>query len=232
MLAAWALTLLAFVGIGAGLFLGEAARISDHLAAAGGGLLFGISLFLVIPEIAEASGWAAAILLAIAACCVLLGLDRLLLHTGHSPRHGVIGPLLAATAIHSFLDGWSLRALSVQPVADVATPLGLALHKIPEGLALGWFTRRSFSSIWRAATVACFVEAATLAGAFVEPSANESGIAAFGPWWSAVVLAIVAGGFLFLGVHALVSARSRPGVVPVFMATLATVGGIALVRGF
>jgi zinc transporter ZupT len=232
MLAAWALTLLAFAGIVGGLFVGHAAKVSDHLAAASGGLLFGISLFLIIPEIAQASGWLPAILLAIAACCVLVGLDRLLIHTGHSPRHGVIGPLLAATAVHSFLDGWSLRALSIQPVADVAVPLGLALHKIPEGLALGWIARRSFSSTWKAAIVGCTVEATTLVGAWIEPRANQSGINVFGPWWSAVVLAIVAGGFLFLGVHALVPARSRPGVVPVFMATLATVGGIALVRGF
>ena len=232
MLAAWALTLLAFAGIWAGLFLGHEAKLSDHLAAAAGGLLFGISLFLVIPEIAEASGWLAAILLAAAACCVLLGVDRLLIHTGHSPRHGVIGPLLAATAIHSFLDGWSLRALSVQPFANVAVPLGLALHKMPEGLALGWIGRRSFSSIWKAATIGCIVEAATLVGAWIEPRANESGVDVFGPWWSAVVLAIVAGGFLFLGVHALAPARSRPGVAPIFMVTLATVGGIALVRGF
>lgn len=232
MLAAWAVTLLAFAGILAGLFLGSSAKISDHLAAAAGGLLFGISLFLVIPEIAESSGWLAAVLLAVAACCALIGLDRLLIHTGHSPRHGVVGPLLAAAAIHSFLDGWSVRVFAAQPLADIAVPLGLALHKIPEGLALGWIARRSFSNLWKAAAIGGMVEATTLAGAFVEPRANQSGIAAFGPWWSAVVLAIVAGAFLFLGVHALVPARSRPGVVPVFIATLVTVGGIALVRGF
>ncbi len=232
MVAAWALTLLAFAGIVIGLFLGDSARLSDHLAAAAGGLLFGISLFLVIPEIAEASGWLAAILLAIAACCALIALDRLLIHTGHSPRHGVIGPLLAAAALHSSFDGWSVRALSLQPVADIAVPLGLALHKFPEGMALGWIAGRSFSSSLKAAAICGTVEAMTLAGAFVEPRANQSGIAAFGPWWGAIVLAIVAGGFLFLGVHALIPARTRPGVIPVFVATLATVGGIALVRGF
>lgn len=231
MVAAWALTLLACAGIVAGLFLGQSVKLSHHLAAAAGGLLFGISLFLVIPEIAESSGWLAAIVLAVAACCALVALDRFLIHTGHSPRHGVIGPLLAATVVHSFLDGWSVRALSLQPLADIAVPLGLALHKIPEGLALGWIVRRSFSSIWTAGAVGGLVEAATLAGAAIEPRANQSGVAAFGPGWSAVVLAIVAGGFLFLGLHALVPARNRPGVVPVFIATLATVGGIALVRG-
>jgi len=230
MAVAWVLTLLAFAGIAAGLFLDHFLTLSDHLSAVGGGVLFGIAVFWVIPEIAERSGWLAAVLLAVAACGGLAGLDRLLVHTGHSPRHGVVGPLLAATAVHSFLDGWSVRAFAVQPVADVAVPLGLALHKIPEGLALGWIVRRSFSSRWKAAGAAAGVELLTAAGAFIEPRANQSGAAAFGTWWSAVVLAIIAGSFLFLAVHALVAARKRAGVVAVFVATLAAVGGLALVK--
>lgn len=230
MAVAWVLTLLAFAGIAAGLFLDHFLTVSDHLSAVGGGVLFGIALFGVIPEIAKSSGWLAAFVLAIAACGGLAGLDRLLIHTGHSPRHGVVGPLLAATAVHSFLDGWSVRAFAVQPVADVAVPLGLALHKIPEGLALGWIVRRSFSSRWKAAGAAASVELLTAAGAFIEPRANQSGAAAFGAWWSAVVLAIIAGSFLFLAVHALVAARKRAGVVAVFVATLAAVGGLALIK--
>jgi zinc and cadmium transporter len=230
MASAWVLTLLALAGIAAGLFVGQAATVSDHLAAAAGGLLFGISLFWVIPEIAESCGWTLALVLSLASCCALFGLDRLLIHTGHSPRQGVIGPLLAATAVHSFLDGWSVRALSIQPVTDIAVPVGLALHKIPEGLALGWIARRSFSSVWRAAVAAGAVEVVTLVGALIQPRANQSAIAAFGASWNAVILAIIAGGFLFLGVHALLPARTRTGVVPVFLATLVAVGAIALVR--
>lgn len=230
MAVAWALTLLAFAGIAAGLFLEHFVAVSDHLSAVGGGLLFGIALFWVLPEIAESSGWMAATAFTLAACCALAGLDRLLIHTGHSPRRGVVGPLLGATAIHSFLDGWSLRALAIQPVANVAVPLGLGLHKIPEGLALGWILRRSFPSKWRAAAVAATVELLTVVGAFVEPRANHSAAAAFGAWWSAVVLAIIAGSFLFLGVHALLPARKRISLVAVFLGTLIVVGGIALVR--
>jgi zinc transporter ZupT len=230
MAAAWVLTLLALAGIAAGLFIGQAATLSDHLAAVAGGLLFGISLFWVIPEIAETSGWTLALLLALAACGMLFALDRWLIHIGHSPRQGVIGPLLAATAIHSFLDGWSVRAFSVQPVADIAVPLGLALHKIPEGLALGWIARRSFSRLVSAASAAALVEAVTLLGAFIQPRANQSGVAVFGAWWNAGVLAVIAGGFLFLGLHALLPARTRTGVVAVFLTTLVVVGAMALVR--
>jgi zinc transporter ZupT len=230
MAAAWVLTLLAFAGIACGLFLDRFLRLSDRLSAAGGGLLFGIAIFWVVPEIAEGAGWLVGILLVVAACGGVAGLDRLLLHTGHSPRHGVVGPLLAATAVHSFLDGWSVRALAIQPVANIAAPLGLGLHKIPEGLALGWIVRRSIASKWKAAGAAGAVELMTLAGAFVEPRAYRSGTAAFGGWWSAVVLAIIAGSFLFLGLHALLPARKRADVVAAFIATLGLVGGLALIR--
>src|SRR5579875_74710 len=230
MTVAWALTLLAFAGIAAGLFIEHMLALSDHLSAVGGGVLFGIALFWVIPEVAESFGWWAACVLAMAACGALAALDRFMVHTGHSPRQGVIAPLLAATAVHSFLDGWSVRALAMQPVANVAVPLGLGLHKLPAGLALGWILRRSFASRWEAAGVAAAVEALTLLGAFLEPQANQSGSAAFGAWWSALVLAIIAGSFLFLGVHALAPARRRAGVVVVFVATLAALGGLALMR--
>jgi zinc and cadmium transporter len=230
MAVAWMLTLLACAGVAVGVFLGSSGRLSDHLSAAGGGLLFGIALFRILPEIAESSGWVAAMALSAAACGGLIAIDRVLLHTGHSPRHGVMGPLLAAAAAHSFLDGWSVRAVAVQPLADIAVPLGLALHKIPEGIALGWIARRSTSKKLEAGAMAAAVEMMTVLGAWIEPRANASGAAAFGFWWSATVLAIIAGGFLFLGIHALLPAHSRRGVVPVFVAAVAITAALALVR--
>lgn len=204
--------------------MGHARRLSSYLGAAGGGLLFGIALFWLIPEIAQTSGWAVACALTGIVCVVALLLDRLLAHTGHSPQQGVIGPLLAAAAVHSFLDGWSVRALSGHPLAHIAVPAGLAMHKVPEGLALGWITRKSLGSTSKAISASAAVEAMTLLGAFVEPRANRSGVAEFGPWWTTVVLAIIAGGFLFLGLHALWPGWRRPSVVLLFLASLALVG--------
>jgi zinc and cadmium transporter len=206
MAAAWLLTLLAWGGIAAGSFLGQWRTASSRLAAVGSALLFGIALFLVIPEIAGQLGWAPAFGLALAVCCGLALLDRLLTHGGHSSRE-VIGPLLAAAAVHSFLDGWSVRALSIQPFASIAVPLGLALHKIPEGLALGLITRKSMSSSSKALAVSAGVESLTLIGAIAEPGVNQSGTARFGTWWTAIVLAIVAGSFLFLGYHTFLENR-------------------------
>ncbi len=218
------LTLLALAGVAVGVKLGQMQTLSSHIAAAGGGLLFGIALFWVVPEIAEISGWTVAYILPVATGCIMLLGEELLMHTKFSPRDGVIAPLLAAAAVHSFLDGWSLRALSGRPLANLAVPLGLALHKVPEGLALGWVARRAASSTGRAALAAGAVELLTVVGAAVEPRANQTGSVIFGAWWTAGVLAVISGSFLFLGCHALLPNWKQKGVVVIFLATLALVG--------
>jgi hypothetical protein len=221
------LTLLALCGIGVGVLMGQSRALSSHLGAAGGGLLFGIALFWLIPELATTAGRLPAFAMAAAAACVLMLLDWYLTYIGHSPRHGIVGPLLIATAIHSFLDGWSVRALTGHRLAQVAVPIGLSLHKVPEGVALGWITRKSMSSAGKAATASAAVELFTLAGALIEPAANRSGAAAFGAWWTAGVLAVISGSFLFLGLHAVWPSWRRPGLLVLFLASLAL---MALVR--
>lgn len=222
-------TLIAVACVAAGLFLEHARFLPAHIAAAGGGLLFGLSLFWLVPEVAESAGQTPAWLLAIGVCGFLILLDRMLLHGGQMHGH-IIGPLLAATAIHSFVDGWSVRAIAINPLANLAVALGLALHKAPEGLAVGWISRRSIPSLWRAMAAGMAVELMTLAGAIVEPSASRSGLAAFGPWWSSTVLSIIAGSFLFLGIHAVLPNRRRFSVVGTFLGALVLVACASLAR--
>jgi len=224
------LTLLALASVAAGVLLGQSTEFSSHLSAAGGGLLFGIALFWLAPEIAENSNWSIAVVLAGAACGIIALLDRLLIHAGHSPRQGVVGPVLIATAVHSLLDGWSVRAFSGQRLTAVAVPLGLALHKVPEGLAVGWLSRRAMSSISKAIIASMAVEAVTIVGAAIEPSANSEGMLNFGASWATLVLAIIAGSFLYLGFHAVLPARRRIGVVAVFFVTLFAVAGTSMLK--
>ena len=230
MTAAWLLTALAMVGVIAGTSLGQSRALSVRLAAAGGGLLSGMSLFWLMPEMAQTTGWSIAVLAPIAVCGSLSFSHNYLAHTGHSLRHGMIAPLLTATALHCFLDGWSVRALAVQPVANIAAPFGLALHKLPEGLALGWITRKSVKSAGRTIASCCAVELLTIAGAWLEPRVDRSGTAAFGARWTAAVLIVVAGSFLFLGVHTVVPDRKKTGVVPIFSCSLAVVALIAWLK--
>lgn len=224
------LTALAIVGIGLGVSLGQGRMLTNHVAAAGGGLLLGIALFWLTPEIAAGSGWGAAIILTLAVGLAMAIVERLLLHSERSPRHLTLAPVLVATAAHAFVDGWSVRALESLQLASVAAPLGLALHKIPEGVAIGWITQRSLKSHWKAVSVATAVELFTLLGAFVEPRASKSGLALFGHWWTAAAVAVVSGSFLFLGVHAVLPNRRAPSVMLVFAATLTVMAVIGMTR--
>jgi zinc transporter ZupT len=228
---AWLLTLLALMGAWAGASFGHKTnQFSEHLAAAGGGLLFGIALFWLVPEIGETAGLRDAILLTLGVAFVFALLDFILTHAGHSVRHGAVWPLLLATAIHSLLDGWSIRQFSVQPLTNIAVVVGLALHKIPEGAALGWITRRSLHTTRRALAASAGAELFTLAGAFAEPSLNASGAGRFGMWWSPAVLAVIAGGFLFLGFHSILPLWKRRDLMAIFFTTLLLAGALTFLK--
>lgn len=224
---AWVLTLLAIGGVAAGVMLGQSRFWPSQLGAAGGGLLFGIALFWLVPEIAETSGWIGAAALALAAFILIGLLDMLLMQSGHSALSGAIGPLLGATAIHCFLDGWSVRALSGRLITDTAVAIGLALHKLPEGFALGWVTRRGFESTRKALIAGAAVELLTALAASIEPRANDSGIAILGHWWTAGMLAAISGSFLYLGFHVVVPERHKRGVVPLFTGALVAMALVA-----
>lgn len=235
------LTLLAVSGIVAGLFLGQSRGLSPQLLAVGGGLLFGISLFWVFPEMVESSGWLLAALLLTGGVAALWMVDRFIFaicpscshnhdheHDCHKPPlHGFALPLLIFTAVHSLLDGWSIRLLG-SGLISWAVVVGLALHKIPEGLALGIITRKSMTTAARAAAGAIGVESFTLLGAFIEPRVNQAGALRFGAIWTTCVLGLIAGSFLFLGYHTVHNRRKSLRVLTSFGVTVLFVAGAAL----
>jgi zinc transporter ZupT len=239
MVAAWLLTLFAIGGIGLGVFPGRSRGLSVNFAAAGGGLLSGIAVFWLLPDIAAVASWWQAALLVAFTFSVLFAFDRTLHHLHHSfvdsaAEAGlIVGPLLVAAAIHSFLDGWSVRFASMDALTNLAVPTGLALHKVPEGLALGLVARESFRSRGTAFLAAALVESFTLAGAWIEPVANRLGAAKFGHIWLGIVLAAIAGSFLFLGAHTALPARRKPKLmIPFAGAFLLALGAAILQRRF
>lgn len=229
MVIAWLLAGLGLAGVAGGLWLGQSRTFSDLAAGAAAGLLLGISIFWLLPEIAGDSGWLAACLLTGGVCVALAGLDYLFLHS-HGSASAALAPILAASAVHSFIDGWSVSALANLRIAGVAAPLGLALHKIPEGIAIGWIARRRVESHVQAALAAAGVELLTVVGALVEPWANRSGVAAFGTWWTSGVIAAIAGSFLFFGIHALAPNRRQVNVLGISALTFVLVGTATLVK--
>ena len=55
--------------------------------------------------------------------------------------HGFATPLLIAAGLHSALDGWSVAAGN--SMLPPAFTIGIAFHKLPEGIALGVMARAS-----------------------------------------------------------------------------------------
>src|SRR5271165_265968 len=100
------------VGVIAGVGLAEIPKFSRRAVPFSGGLLLGIALFWVLPEIAGVSGWIAALSGAAAGFGALWAIDRFVYPvcpacSDNSLPH-FAPPLLIAASIHAFFDGWSI----------------------------------------------------------------------------------------------------------------------------
>jgi len=203
-----------------------------------GGLLIGVAAFGLIPELVVDIGWARGLLLVAFGYALLKALDRFAFsvcpscahdHSHEScdePLHGFAAPLLIATAIHAFVDGWALVAVETgtrTPGAGTAFAAALLLHKIPEGLALGTMLRASVDRATTAFAMCAAVELATVAG-------GATGLWLTPAAWVNYPLAIAGGTFLFLGVHAVDGDWKRRGAWPAFIPALAGAAGAAILQ--
>jgi zinc transporter ZupT len=204
------------------------------------GVLLGVALFGVLPELAQQAGWAPSILLFGAGYGLLIAIDRFGYpvcptcahdhdHGSCSTElHGFAAPLIAAAAVHSFLDGWSIATAQwAAPLGlRVAVPLAVALHKIPEGIALGGILRASVSSRRMARVWCILAEGSTLlggvAGLVMAPR--------LGTGWILYPLGLTAGWIFYLGFHAVHEEWKRCGPAPAFVSALTGVAGAAVLQ--
>jgi len=205
-------TLAAIVGAIIGLFLTGARGNTRMVVSFSGGLLLGVAVFGLVPELIDQISWAPTAALFTGGYLLLMAIDRNLYPVCPScshdhdhdacatELHGFAAPLILATACHAFLDGWSIVTSEWAGTAGVVTavPVALALHKIPEGIALGALLRASIRSrMW--AFWWCFAtESMTVLGA-------DAGLALaphVGIRWLHYPLAIAGGCFFYLGFHA------------------------------
>jgi len=142
--------------------------------------------------------------------------------------HGFAAPLIAASVLHSFFDGWSIATTQVASSAGirVAVALAVALHKIPEGIALGAIVRASIASRSLSLLWCVLVEGMTLAGGILGLNlAPRLGMA-----WITYPLGLAAGWLFFLGAHAIHEEWKRRGPVPAFATALIGVAGAAALQ--
>lgn len=231
---------LAGAALGVGLTsLRRRTRIVVPLSA---GVLLGVALFGLMPELAEESGWLLSVVLAAAGYGLLLAINRFAYpvcptcthNHDHgscaSELHGFALPLIAAAAMHSFLDGWSVSTsqLAAPLGLRLAVPLAIGLHKLPEGIALGGILRAAVKSRAAALGWCALAEGTTLAGG----AAGMWMAPHIGTKWIIVPLGLAAGWLIYLGYHAIHEEWKQRGARPAFVSAAAgAVGAAILQRG-
>jgi zinc transporter ZupT len=231
------------VGLGGaalGLWLTGLRKRAQVVVPFSAGVLLGVALFGLVPELASEIGPVASALLFAGGYGALLAINHYVYpvcptcahdhdHNACATElHGFAGPLVAAAAVHSFLDGWSIATvqLAVPLGLRVAVPLAITLHKLPEGIALGAILRASVRSRSAALASAVVAEGATLlggaAGLLVGPR--------MGTKWITYPLGLAAGWIFYLGYHAVHEEWKRRGARPAFASALAGVASAAAIQ--
>lgn len=233
------------VGVGGavvGVWLTGAHRRARVVVPFSAGVLLAVALFGLAPELAMESGWTATALLFAAGYLLLYAVNRWAYPVcptcAHDHDHGACEtelhgfalPLIAAAALHSAMDGWSVATtqLAAPLGLRVAVPLAIALHKVPEGIALGGILRASVKSRFAALAWCVVAEGSTLlggaAGLWMAPR--------LGSQWTAYPVGLTAGWLFYLGYHAVHEEWKRRGAAAAFLsAGVGAVCGAAIQRG-
>ena len=233
-------TLVGILGAVLGLWLTGLRRRARLVLPFSAGVLIGVAFFGLVPELAIEIGWSPTVLLFVAGYGVLLLINRFVYRVcptcSHdhdhnscaSELHGFAAPLIIAASVHSFLDGWSVATVqSTVPLGlRVAVPLAVALHKLPEGIALGGILQAAVKSRRTATAWILLAEGATLAGGALGLLMAPH----LGSEWITYPLGIAAGWLFYLGYHAVHEEWKRRGALPAFVSSASGVAGAAVIQ--
>lgn len=212
-----------------------------HLVPFSGGLLVGIAVFAVLPELAELHGLTGGLDLLAAGVALLWLVNRYFYpvcpscsHTHQHDRceatlHGFALPMVVAASIHALLDGVGIAAALQESAQGVGTAVMVAVlvHKVPEGIALGVMLRAALRSRLAALAWCAVAEGATFLGGLLYVLAGPH----VGKGWAGYALALAGGSFLFLGFHAAHGAWKRSGAQALWLAVAGGAGAAALQQG-
>jgi zinc transporter ZupT len=226
----------ALAGAFGGLWMAALPQGARMVISFSGGLLAGVALFGLLPELVQETGWVRGVPVFGAGYVLLMWLDRrwhphMGGHTHGDVTHAGSGftvPLLIAAAMHAFLDGWGLASAGSGTSAGVrlAFPIAIVLHKAPEGLALGAIFRAATGSRGRAFGLCFVAEAATFAGGWSGATLTPR----LGSAWTNYPLAVAGGCFLYLGYHAVEGEWQRFGTRAVLAPALIGFGVAAVIQ--
>ena len=213
-------SLAAFVSAALGAVLAVSIGVSHRqlcaLISFAAGTLLAATVFHIVPEASAAGLSALTIFIALASGYALFYIiSRYVSHVcpacaaSHFEHHSdsklknVFFLLAIALTIHSMMDGIAI-ALSPHMAehADHSIFFTIAIHKLPEGLALCALLLKSGQSRTKALMSALAFETSILLGWILGYSALTQKMT---PHWLDLVMVHIAGGFLYLAVHATIN---------------------------
>jgi len=233
-------TIVGILGAVLGLWLTGLRQRARAVLPFSAGVLLGVALFGLVPELSIEIGWRATVLLFALGYGALLMINRFVYkvcptcahdhdhNSCASELHGFAAPLIIAAAVHSFLDGWSIATvqLTVPLGLRVAVPLAVALHKLPEGIALGGILLASVKSRKTALAWVLLAEGTTLVGGALGLMMGPH----LGSEWITYPMGVAAGWLFYLGYHAVHEEWKRRGAGPAFLSSAAGVAGAAVIQ--
>jgi len=176
------------------------------------GVVLGITLFDILPEAKLVLSWPVFLAAVVGGYAVLWAVGKFVYHVCPSCAiaHFDHGSLLAdrrnltllavALGVHCALDGVAVVAGGGLPAkAEIGLLLGLSMHKLPEGLALGLLLLASGVSRRVAMARAVSIESLTAGGGLLSVAFMDYAQ----PSLLGATFAVVGGGFLYLVINAL-----------------------------
>jgi zinc transporter ZupT len=215
------------VGTLSGIWAMRSRGFSGRFAAFSSGLMVGVALFWIFPDMTRDSGIAHCTLTVGVAIACLYAFDRYIYpvcpccaHMEHgqheqcsdehaSRTYNSLIPVVIAIFIHNLFDGWTAAvAVSVGVKLQSGITAGLLAHKIPEAVIFGLILRGASNNPTLPLISAWFTSMAIPFGAAVHRGLGML----FEETILAGSLALACGSFLFVGLHAFLRQRRHGGV--------------------
>ncbi|HTQ11834.1 MAG TPA: ZIP family metal transporter [Fimbriimonadaceae bacterium] len=187
------------------------------------GALLAITAFDILPEAKAALTWPVFLACALAGYGLLWAVGKFVFYVCPScaithideassmARRGSLILLATALGTHCLLDGLAISAGSDLPVrAGMGALIAVAIHKLPEGLALGLLLTSAGYRRRSAVAIASMIEGVTVIGAIAAALFSPSP----GPAPVGAILALVGGGFVYLVTNAFGGALEHPAELP------------------
>jgi zinc transporter ZupT len=146
------------IGTLGGVRVMQSGDLSRKISAVSSGIMLGVGLFWILPDISRSAGVAhSALSVAVAVAC-LYAIDRFVYpvcpccsHHAHGHCHAqtqALLPLVIAIGLHNLFDGWTAGvAVHAGGMAGSGIAAGLVTHKVPEAIVFGMMLRSASRSV-------------------------------------------------------------------------------------